>query len=111
MMDYYLLADFAAQIGYRLAMAGAETFRVEDTIRRVLHAYGLECEVFAIPNSLTVSFEAANGKPLTILKRIGGHKCCERLVNPVPELRVNMARSIILTLHIDRSKLYIGSKF
>ena len=22
-----------------------------------------------------------------------GHKCCERLVNPVPELRVNMARS------------------
>ena len=29
-MDYYLLADFAAQIGYRLAMAGAETFRVED---------------------------------------------------------------------------------
>ena len=72
-MDYYLLADFAAQIGYRLAMAGAETFRVEDTIRRVLHAYGLECEVFAIPNSLTVSFEAANGKPLTILKRIGFH--------------------------------------
>ncbi len=72
-MDYYLLADFAAQIGYRLAMAGAETFRVEDTIRRVLHAYGLECEVFAIPNSLTVSFEASNGKPLTILKRIGYH--------------------------------------
>ena len=73
MMDYYLLADFAAQIGYRLAMAGAETFRVEDTIRRLLHTYGLECEVFAIPNSLTVSFEAANGKPLTILKRIGFH--------------------------------------
>lgn len=73
MMDYYLLADFAAQIGYRLAMAGAETFRVEDTIRRLLQTYGLECEVFAIPNSLTVSFEAANGKPLTILKRIGYH--------------------------------------
>ena len=72
-MDYYLLADFAAQIGYRLAIAGAETFRVEDTIRRLLHTYGLECEVFAIPNSLTVSFEAANGKPLTILKRIGFH--------------------------------------
>ena len=73
MMDFYLLADFAAQIGYRLAIAGAETFRVEDTIRRLLHTYGLECEVFAIPNSLTVSFEAANGKPLTILKRIGYH--------------------------------------
>ena len=39
----------------------AETFRVEDTIRRILRAYGIECEVFAIPNCLTISFEAANG--------------------------------------------------
>ena len=73
MMDYYLLADLAARLGCQLALAGAETFRVEDTVRRLLDAYGVHCEVFAIPNSLTVSFEAANGKPLTILKRIGYH--------------------------------------
>ena len=72
-MDYYLLADLAARLGCQLALAGAETFRVEDTVRRLLDAYGVHCEVFAIPNSLTVSFEAANGKPLTILKRIGFH--------------------------------------
>ena len=72
-MDYYLLADLAARLGCQLALAGAETFRVEDTVRRILRTYGVECEVFAIPNSLTVSFEAANGKPLTILKRIGYH--------------------------------------
>ena len=72
-MDYYLLADLAARLGCQLALAGAETFRVEDTVRRILRTYGVECEVFAIPNSLTVSFEAANGKPLTILKRIGFH--------------------------------------
>ena len=73
MMDYYLLTDLAARLGCQLALAGAETFRVEDTVRRILRTYGVECEVFAIPNSLTVSFEAANGKPLTILKRIGYH--------------------------------------
>ena len=73
MMDYYLLADLAARLGCQLALAGAETFRVEDTVRRILRTYGVECEVFAIPNSLTVSFEAANGKPLTIMKRIGYH--------------------------------------
>ena len=67
-MDYYLLTDLAAQLGYHLAMGGAETFRVEDTVRRVLAAYGAQCEVFAIP-----SFEAANGKPLTLMKRIGFH--------------------------------------
>ena len=72
-MDYYLLTDLAAQVGHGLAISGAETFRVEDTIRRILHAYGIECEVFAIPNCLTISFEAANGKPLTIMKRIGFH--------------------------------------
>lgn len=72
-MDYYLLTDLAAQVGHGLAISGAETFRVEDTIRRILLAYGIECEVFAIPNCLTISFEAANGKPLTIMKRIGFH--------------------------------------
>ena len=60
-MDYYLLTDLAAQVGHGLAISGAETFRVEDTIRRILRAYGIECEVFAIPNCLTISFEAANG--------------------------------------------------
>ena len=43
-MDYYLLTDLAAQVGHGLAISGAETFRVEDTIRRILRAYGIECE-------------------------------------------------------------------
>ena len=34
-MDYYLLTDMTAQIGYELAAAGAETFRIEETMRRV----------------------------------------------------------------------------
>ena len=72
-MDYYLLTDLAATMGYHLAMSGAETFRVEDTIHRILRAYGVECEVFAIPNCVSVSLEAANGKPLMIMKRIGFH--------------------------------------
>lgn len=72
-MDYYLLTDLAATMGYHLARSGAETFRVEDTIHRILLAYGVECEVFAIPNSVSVSLEAANGKPLMIMRRIGFH--------------------------------------
>lgn len=72
-MDYYLLTDLAAQIGYEMAMSGAETFRVEDTTSRIIRAYGMECEVFAIPNCLTISFEAANGKPITRMKRVDFH--------------------------------------
>mgnify|MGYP002532903100 CR=1 FL=1 len=72
-MDYYLLTDMAAQIGYELAAAGAETFRIEETMRRVLAAYGIECEAFAIPNCVMVSLEADNGKPLMVMKRVGFH--------------------------------------
>ena len=72
-MDYYLLTDLAARIGYELARSGAETFRIEETMRRVLIAYGIDCQVFAIPNCVMVSLEAANGKPLMIMKRIGFH--------------------------------------
>ena len=72
-MDYYLLTDMAAQIGYELAVSGAETFRIEETMRRVLAAYGIVCETFAIPNCVMVSLEADNGKPLMVMKRVGFH--------------------------------------
>ena len=72
-MDYYLLLDMAVSLGYELAMAGAETYRVEESIRRVLLAYGQESEVFAIPNCLIVSIEGPNGKPMTRMRRVGQH--------------------------------------
>ena len=72
-MDYYLLTDLAARVGYHLALSGAETFRVEETIRRIIGAYGIECETFSIPNCVMVSLEAANGKPLMVMKRVGFH--------------------------------------
>ena len=49
-MDYSALLDLATDLGYELAMAGAETFRVEESVQRVMAAYGVEAEVFAIPN-------------------------------------------------------------
>ena len=53
-MDYSILLDISAEIGYRLAMAGAETYRVEESISRTLAAYGIAGEVFVIPNCLHV---------------------------------------------------------
>ncbi|MBQ5608397.1 MAG: threonine/serine exporter family protein, partial [Oscillospiraceae bacterium] len=60
-MDYDILLDLVAELGYNLAMAGAETFRIEDSINRILSAYGIESEVFAIPNCMTVSIRTADG--------------------------------------------------
>ena len=72
-MDYNTLLDLATDLGYELAMSGAETFRVEESISRVLGAYGITAEVFAIPNCLTVSMETTDGQILTRMRRIGSH--------------------------------------
>ena len=72
-MDYNTLLDMATDLGYELAMAGAETFRVEESISRCLAAYGLQSEVFAIPNYLIVSILTEDGTPITRMRRIGAH--------------------------------------
>lgn len=72
-MNESLLLDLATDLGYELAMAGAETYRVEESISRILSAYGLEAEVFAIPNNLTASILCRDGLPMTRMRRIGQH--------------------------------------
>ena len=72
-MNYSLLLELTTTLGYRLAMAGAETFRIEESILRILNAYGLEAEAFAIPNCLTVSIITSSGDPMTRMRRIGYH--------------------------------------
>lgn len=72
-MEYSILLDMATELGYRLAMCGAETFRVEDSINRVLAAYEINAEAFAIPNYLIVSIKTEAGEPITRMRRIGYH--------------------------------------
>ena len=72
-MDYNTLLELAADLGYRLAMNGAETFRVEESMTFLLKAYGLKPEAYVIPNCLTVSIETPEGKPMTRMRRIGFH--------------------------------------
>ena len=72
-MEYSKLLDLATELGYRLAMSGAETFRVEESVIHILRAYEIEAEVFAIPNCLHISIEPVIGRPLTRMRRIGDH--------------------------------------
>lgn len=72
-MDYNTLLELVVELGYELANAGAETFRVEESVTRVLAAYGIQAECFSIPNCLIVSIETPDGKPMTRMRRIGQH--------------------------------------
>ena len=72
-MNYSALLDLATDLGYELAMCGAETFRIEESINRILATYGVTSEVFAIPNCLIVSIETPEGELMTRMRRIGYH--------------------------------------
>ena len=73
-LDYNKLLCLVSEMGYRLMESGAEIYRVEESIRRLLQAYGVEQgEVFAIPNCINISLTAPNGQPLTQIRRMPAH--------------------------------------
>ncbi len=56
-MDCNALLALASDLGYGLLESGAEIYRVEESITRLLHAYGIsEADPFVIPNCIIVSF-------------------------------------------------------
>lgn len=72
-MNYNLLMDLAIDLGYELAMSGAETFRVEESVTHLLAAYGVDSDVFAIPNYIMITIRRKDGTPITRMRRIGYH--------------------------------------
>lgn len=69
-MNYQLFLDLTTELGYRLSRCGAETYRVEESINRILSAYGIPSETYAIPNCLTVTIMTNDDMPLTRMRRI-----------------------------------------
>ena len=72
-MNYNLLMDLATDLGYELAMAGAETFRVEESVTRLLCAYEMDSDVFSTPNYILITIRKKDGTPITRMRRIPPH--------------------------------------
>ena len=97
-MNYDKLLNISVELGCRLMSSGAEIYRVEESVRRLLQAYGLDSpEVFAISNCVIVSIATPEGHPITRMRRIAGHgtdielleRCndlCRRLCVQTPPL-------------------------
>ena len=69
-MEPTILMELVCAIGAKLAMSGAETYRVEESVRRISAAYGLEARVYSVPNSLLVTLVIPGSRPMTQLCRI-----------------------------------------
>lgn len=96
-MDYERLLTAAGELGYQLAMCGAEIYRVEESVQRLLAAYGVQGEVFAITNCVILSLTTEEGRTVTQLRRIPPHgtdiylleaynDLCRRLCREAPPL-------------------------
>ena len=72
-MNYDKLLTLGAELGRQLMDSGAEIYRVEESVSRLMAAYGMEAQVFAIPNCLIVSITTPQGHPITRMYRIPAH--------------------------------------
>ena len=69
-MNYNALMDLVSTMATRLATSGAETYRVEESIKRICAAYGLDARVYAVPRSLFITIMIPGERPMTQLCRM-----------------------------------------
>lgn len=106
-MAHEALLELTIDLACEMQRAGAETYRVEDTVRHLLSAYGMDSEVFAIPNCIIVSLKTPDGTQLNRMRRPRGggtnidalerfNALCRELCRdhpPVDEARDRFART------------------
>lgn len=73
-MDYQALLDMAVLAGEIMLVSGAEVYRVEDTVSRMLQQSGLEhIEVFVLATGIFVSISDSKVPALTVIRRVRAH--------------------------------------
>ncbi len=70
MPDYGKLLRLGTEVGRWLMLSGAEIYRIEESVHRLLNAYGTYPEVFALPNCLIVCVTTEEGESMTRMVRV-----------------------------------------
>ena len=66
-----VLVDMAALAGEIMLVSGAEIYRVEDTIIRILRYSGAaETEVVVMATGIFITLASAEGEPLSVVRRV-----------------------------------------
>lgn len=70
-MQNELVIKLAALAGQIMLEAGGETYRVEDTINRILTSYGISnAQSFVMPTGIVISGEHLDGSTISLVRRI-----------------------------------------
>ena len=105
-MDYDKLLNLGTELGRGLMLCGAEIYRVEESVTRLLTAYDVEPEVFALPTCLIVSIAVPDGPPITRMCRIPTHGTNIELLEQYNDLCRSLCRNPLpvdeVRAHLDR---------
>ncbi len=96
--EYGELLDLSVDLAYQLQQCGAETYRVEECISHLMHAYGAHAETFAIPNFIIASLETDDEKHVMRMRRTDAastdmdalerfNALCRRICSEKPSVR------------------------
>lgn len=70
-MEYGALMEMAVRAGEIMLASGAEVYRVEDTIHRILKHSGIaRTDVFVVTTGIVATIADASLPPLTLVKRV-----------------------------------------
>ena len=70
-MDYNRIVQEVLDIGEAMAQSGAECFRLQDSLYRILKSYGfVRYDVFAIPSNIQITVETPDGEIITQIRHI-----------------------------------------
>ena len=71
-IDYHLVADTAMLAGEMMLIAGAETYRVEDTISRILKTTNFaRCDAFVVTTGIMLTLEDWQIGTISLNRRVG----------------------------------------
>lgn len=92
-MDYKLLLDSVVMAGEIMLQSGAETWRVEDTMLRMLKVSRLNtAEVFAMTTGFTVTLDDPSMDSLTVVRRIQNRSMNLERVDRINQLSRDFCR-------------------
>ena len=69
-MNYAKLMELVSKIGCNITLGSAETYRIKESVNRILVAYGVESKVYSVPNSLIITILVPGQPPMTQLCRM-----------------------------------------
>lgn len=70
-MDFNRIINLSTELGTLMLENGAETFRVEETMSRICHAYGItKVDVFVIPTNIIITIKTNKDDALSRTKRV-----------------------------------------